>query len=76
MFWLIGTAFMLRNFLTLTTLGDFYPSVSRKSRFTGFTEISRPRLGPETGQKRQKVDFPSLGGRSGLDAPRPKLFAC
>ena len=28
------------------------------------------------GQEDQKVDFPGLGGCSGLDAPRPKLFAC
>ena len=42
----------------------------------GLKEISPPRLGPEKGQKDKKVDFPGLGGRSGLDAPRAKLFAC
>ena len=42
----------------------------------GDREILQPRLGPEKGQKRQKVDLPGLGGRSGLDAPRLKLFAC
>ena len=35
----------------------------------GDTEILRPHLGPEKGQKRQKVDFTGLGGRSGLHAP-------
>ena len=42
----------------------------------GLREISRARLGPKMEQKCQKVDFPSLGGRSGLDAPRTKLFVC
>ena len=80
-FLLIGSAFTLRNFRTPAT-SDGSASCARNSRFTSFSrsggrgEISQPRLGPEKGQNRQKMDFPGLGGRSGLDAPRPKLFAC
>ena len=53
----------IRDLLVLGGLGDL-------------EKICDPVQGPEKGQKRQKVDFPGLGGRSGLDASRPKLFAC
>ena len=36
-FWLIGPAFPLRNFLKVTTLGGFTPSVMIHLRFTGFS---------------------------------------
>ena len=45
MFWLIGTAFALRNFLTLTTLGGF-TRVFRENRdllgFGGFGHFRAP----------------------------------
>ena len=50
----------------LTTLGG-YTQVFRQIRNLlvsgglGDIEISQPRPGPETGQKRQKVDVPDLG---------------
>ena len=80
-FWLIGTGRPLRNFRTTAT-SDGSASCARNPRLTGFRgsgglrQISRPRSGPETGQKHQKVDFPGLGGCSGRDARRPNLIAC
>ena len=42
----------------------------------GDIKILPPRWGPKTGQKREKVDFPGLGGRSGGNTRRPNLIAC
>ena len=42
----------------------------------GNLEKFRHRPGPGTGQKRQKGDFHSHGGRSGRDAHGPNLIAC
>ena len=57
----------------------FYPSFLRNSRFTcfwwsrGLREILRPGSGLGTGQTRQKVDFPALGGRFCRNARRPNF---
>ena len=75
MFWLVGTAFALRNFRTTAT-SDGSASCGLNSRFTGFwrdVEKFRGRPGPKTGPKRQKDDFPGLGGRSGRNARRTKF---
>ena len=67
---IFGSSELGEHFCTTAT-SDGSASCGRNSRFTGFMgsgglrEITRPRPGPETGQKRQKVDFPGLGGRSG-----------
>ena len=49
MFWLIGTAFALRNFLTLTTLGGFTRGF-RENRdllvFGGFGHLEKFRAQP------------------------------
>ena len=84
-FWLIGTAFALRNFLTPTTLGsvwDFFRQFAMYRFFRGPGDLEKfcgrpgPKTGPKTGQKHQKVDFPGLGGRSGRNTRRIYLILC
>ena len=50
-FWLVGTALMLRNFLTLTTVGGCVVSASfsGNSRFTGFGGGPPPKEGDDLG---------------------------
>ena len=60
MFWLIGTAFALRTFLTLTTLGGStrdFREIRDLLVFWGLGDLEKF-YGPVWGQKRQKVDFP------------------
>ena len=66
MFWLIGTASALRNFLTLTTLGGstrVFQRILDLLVFGGLGDLDkfRGRPGPQTGQKAKKWIFPVLG---------------
>ena len=67
MFWLIGTAFALRNFLTLTTLGGFTRVFGENCGllvFGGLGDLEKLRgtiWGPKRAKNAKKWIFPGLG---------------
>ena len=76
MFWLIGTAFAVRNLLTLTTLGGF--TTGRESQSTGFLghfSLRQPLALRDIPGAKHKIKFPGARGTLGGGTRPPTNFS-